>query len=131
MKIKFLALIAGAIVAVTGCVSTVNDSHSFATTWSQDTITARYNRSMDQVYQAAVNVVHKNGVIVREFITPGTNITRSLSAKVNQKNVWIRVVPVDGRTTQVEVQARSSWGVSDVALSSEINTEIALELAGR
>jgi hypothetical protein len=131
MKLKFLAVIALAAAAVTGCVSTVNDSHSFATTWSQDTITARYNRSPDQVYGASLAVIQNNGVLTREFITPTTNniVIRSLTAKVNQQNVWIRVTPVDGRTTQVEVQARSSWGVSDVALSSELDKEIALQLS--
>jgi hypothetical protein len=129
MKKTISALLAGLAILATGCVKTVSDNHSFATTWSEDTITARYNRSMDQVYHAAVQVVVNNGVLTREFITPGTNVVRSLSGKVNQKNVWIRVSPVDARTTQVDVQARSSWGVSDVALSSELNTEIALQLA--
>jgi hypothetical protein len=132
MKMKFFAALAGAALVATGCVKTVNDSHSFATTWSQDTISARYNRTMDQVYQASVYVVSQNGVLTREYITPGTNATsvvRSLEAQVHQKNVWIRVLAVDSRTTQVDVQARSDWGVSDVALSSEMDKEIALQLA--
>lgn len=130
MKLKLFAVVALAAVAVTGCVSTVNDSHSFATTWSQDTITARYNRSMDKVYQASVQVIANNGVLIREYITPGTNsVIRSLEAKVQQKKVWIRVNAVDANTSQVEVQARNSWGASEVGLASEINTEIALQLA--
>ena len=130
MKLKFLAVIAFAAVAVTGCVKTVNDDHSFATTWSQDTISARYNRTLDQVYAAAVTVVQNNGVLLQEYIPHDiTNATRALTAKVNQRNVWIRVETVDPRTTQVDVQARSSWGVSDVALSSELDKQIALQLA--
>jgi hypothetical protein len=129
MKLQIFAALAAATVIATGCRHTVTDSHSVATTWSQDTITARYNRTLDQVYAAAVYVVSQNGVVTREFITPGTNIVRSLSAKVAQKNVWIRVLPVDARTTQVEVQSRSSWGASDVTLSSELDKQIALQLA--
>jgi hypothetical protein len=129
MKKILFAVLAGVAIIATGCVRTVNDSHSFATTWSQDTITARYNRTMDQVYQAAVRVVVNNGVLTREYITPGTNVVRSLEGKVNQKTVWIRVQAVDARTTQVDVQSRSSWGVSDVSLSSELDKEIALQLA--
>ena len=131
MKMKFLAVLAGAALVATGCVKTVNDSHAFATTWSQDTITARYPRTMDQVYQATTQVVANDGVLTREFITPGTNVVRSLTGKVNQKDIWIKVVSVDARTTQVEVQARSSWGVSDVSLASELDKEIALQLAAR
>jgi hypothetical protein len=129
MKMTIFAVLAGAALIATGCVKTVSDTHSFASTWGQDTITARYPRTMDQVYQAAVRVVVNNGVLTREYITPGTNVVRSLEGKVNQKNIWIRVQGVDAHTTQVDVQARSSWGVSDVSLSSELNTEIALQLA--
>lgn len=132
MKKTIFAVLAGAALVATGCVSTVNDSHSFATTWSQDTITARYNRSLDQVYQASIAVVQNNGVLVREFITPGTNtasVIRSLEGKVNQRKVWIRVQSVDPRTTQVEVQSRSDWGASDISVSSELDKQIALQLS--
>ena len=129
MKMKFFAFLAAAALVATGCVKTVNDSHHFATTWSEDTITARYARTTDQVYQVAITVIQSNGVLTREYITPGTNVVRSLEAKVNQKNVWVRVTTVDSRTTQVDVQARSTWGVSDVGLASEIDKQIALQLA--
>jgi hypothetical protein len=129
MKMKFFAVLAGAVIAATGCVKTVSDTRSMAITWSKDSVTGRYNRSMDQVYHASMQVVVNNGVLVKEFITPGTNIVRSLEAKINQRNVWIRVQAVDSSTTQVDVQARSSWGVSDVDLSHELEKEIALQLA--
>lgn len=129
MKMTIFAVLAGAALLATGCVKTVSDTHSFASTWSQDTITSRYNRTMEQVYHAAVQVIVNNGVLTREYITPGTNVVRSLAGKVNQKNVWISVSSVDPRTTQVEVQARSSWGVSDVSLASELDKEVALQLA--
>lgn len=129
MKKMLFAVLAGAALAATGCRSTVADTNTFASTWSQDTISGRYNRTMDQVYHAAVQVVANNGVLLREYITPGTNVIRSLEGKVNQKTVWIRVEPVDSRTTQVDVQARASWGVSDVDLASELDKQIALQLA--
>ena len=129
MKKTIFAVLAGAALAATGCRSTVADTHTFASTWSQDTITGRYNRTMDQVYHAAVQVVAINGVLVREYITPGTNVVRSLEGKVNQETVWIRVEPVDSKTTQVGVQARAGWGVSDVNLAAELEKQIALKLA--
>jgi hypothetical protein len=129
MKKTIFAVLAGATLAVTGCVKTVSDNHAFATTWSQDTISGRYNRTMDQVYHASVQVVVNNGVLVREYITPGTNVVRSLEGKVNQQRVWIRVEAVDSKTTQVDVQARGSWGGSDVNLAAQLEKEIALQLA--
>ena len=85
---------------------------------------------MDQVYQASVQVIQNNGVLLTEYIPhDSTNMVRSLQGKVNERNVWIRVEAVDPKITEVTVQARSSWGVSDVDLSHELEKEIALQLA--
>jgi hypothetical protein len=130
MKMKFFAILAGAALVATGCVKTVSDSHSVAMTWSTDQISARYQRSIEQVYQAAVTVIQNNGVVISEYIPHDTtNSVRALTGKVNQRNVWVRVEAVDSSITQLTIQSRSSWGVSDVALSSELVTEVALQLA--
>jgi hypothetical protein len=130
MKKLFFAALAGFVVVTAGCVSTVTDTSSPALTWSTDKISARYQRSVDQVYQAAVTVVQNNGVVLTEYIPHDTtNTVRALSGKVNQKNVWVRVEAVDPKITELTIQARSSWGISDVALASELVTEVALQLA--
>jgi hypothetical protein len=129
MKKIIFAALAGAALIATGCRTTVADTHTFASTWSQDHVTGRYNRTVEQVYHASVSVIQNNGVLIREYITPGTNIVRSLEGKVNQENVWIRVEPIDPKTSQVDVQARGSWGSSDVDLAHELEKEIALQLA--
>lgn len=129
MKITLLALVAGAAVLAAGCVSTVSDTNSFATTWSQDSVTGRYNRTVDQVYQASVQVIKNNGVISMEYIPNTTNSVRSVAGRVNDVKVWVRVTEVDPKVTQVEVQSRTKWGVSDVDLAHELEKEIALQLA--
>ncbi|HEX3856890.1 MAG TPA: DUF3568 family protein [Verrucomicrobiae bacterium] len=131
MKKMFFAALVGAVIVTAGCVSTVSDTHSPALTWSKDKVQGRYERSVDQVYQAAVAVIQNNGVLLTEFIPhDSTNTVRSLQGKVNEKNVWIRVEAVDPKPiTEVTVQARSSWGVSDVDLAHELEKEIALQLA--
>jgi hypothetical protein len=48
--------------------------------------------------------------------------------KVDQHNVWIRVVSVDPKITEVTVQARSSAGFRDQDLVHELEKEIALQL---
>ena len=130
MKKLFFTALAGIVIVTAGCVSTVTDTSSPAMTWSTDKISARYQRSVDQVYQSAVTVIQNNGVVLTEYIPHDTtNIVRALSGKVNQKNVWVRVEAVDSKITELTIQARSSWGVSDVALASELVTEVALQLA--
>ncbi|HEY2328365.1 MAG TPA: hypothetical protein VGI63_00955, partial [Verrucomicrobiae bacterium] len=76
---KFFAALAGAALVATGCVRTVSDTHTFASTWSKDTLSNRYQRSLDQVYQASVTVIQNNGVLTTEYIPhDNTNATRSL-----------------------------------------------------
>ena len=130
MKMISLAAFAGVVIIAAGCVKTVSGTHSPAITWSKDRVEGRYQRSVDQVYQASVAVIQNNGVLVTEYIPHDTtNTVRSLEGKVNEKNVWISVQAVDPTITKVIVQTRSSMGVSDVDLSHELEKEIALQLA--
>jgi len=130
MKKMIFAAFAGVVIIATGCVHTVSGTHSPAITWSKDKVEGRYQRSVDQVYQASVAVIQNNGVLITEYIPHDTtNTVRSLQGKVNEKNVWISVQAVDPTVTQVTVQARSTMGVSDVDLSHELEKEIALQLS--
>src|SRR5471030_715891 len=96
MKKILFAVLVGAVIITAGCVSTVSETHSPAVTWSTDKINARYERSLDQVYAAAVTVIKNNGVLLTEYVPHDTtNSVRALSAKVNEKNVWVRVEAVD------------------------------------
>jgi hypothetical protein len=123
------AAVAAAVVA-TGCVKTVSDTHAPAYSWGQDTVEGRYQRSVDQVYQAAMQVVQSNGVVVTEYIPHDTtNTVRSLLGRVNDRKVWVRVEQVDPRITQVDVQARTKMGGKDLDLVHELEKEIALKLA--
>ena len=129
MKTKiFLAFLAVAIVS-TGCIKTVSGTHTAAVSFGQDKVAGRYQRSLDQVYTAAVQVIQNNGVMVTEFIPHDTtNTVRSLQGMVNQRKVWIRVEAVDPRVTQVDVEARTKWGARDLDLVHELEKEIALQL---
>jgi len=130
MKTKFFAAFIGIAIVTAGCISTVSGTKSPAVTWSKDRVDGRYERSPDQVYQAAVTVINANGVLITEFIPHDTtNTTRSLQGKVNQRNVWIRVEAIDPKITGVTVQARSTMGVSDIDTAHELEKEIALQLA--
>ena len=54
MKKLIFAALAGIVVVTAGCVSTVSGTHSPALTWSTDKINARYQRTVDQVYQGMI-----------------------------------------------------------------------------
>ena len=55
------------------------------------------------------------------------SVNNTFQARVNQRNVWVRVADVDGKVTQVTVQARGSMG-GDVELAAELSKQIALQL---
>ncbi len=131
MKTKIFAVLAGIVVIVaTGCVKTVSGTHSAAPNfWGQDSFVSKYERPADQVYQASITVVKNNGVLLTEYIPhDATNAVRSLYGKVNQKNVWIQVSPVDPTLTQIAVEVRSTMGFRDLDLTHELEKEIALQL---
>jgi hypothetical protein len=130
MKNLIFAVLAGATILATGCVKTVTDTSSFAVTWGKDSVAGRYQRTLDQVYKASMTVVINNGVIINEYIPhDSTNAVRSLLGRVNDRKVWVRVEAIDQRTSQVDVQARTKWGTTDLDLVHQLEKEIALELA--
>jgi hypothetical protein len=130
MKKIIFAGLAGIVIVTAGCISTATGSHTAAVPFQKDTLAGRYERTVDQVYQASVAVINQNGVIVTEYIPhDSTNSVRSLLGKVNQDKVWIRVEAVDPKITQITVQARTQYGVSDIAVASQLVTDIALQLA--
>ena len=130
MKKKFFAVLTGAAIVATGCVKTVSDTSTFAVSFNRDSVAGRYNRSCDEVYQAAYKVIQTDGALVREYIPhETTNAVRSVEGRVNNRKVWIRVGVIDPKTTQVDVQARTKAGMPDVDLVHQLEKEVALELA--
>jgi hypothetical protein len=131
MKTKIFAACAGiAIIAAVGCTSTVSGNKTGAVPFTKDRVEGRYERSIDQVYQASVAVITHNGVLVTEYIPHDTtNTVRSLRGRVNENEVWIAVEAVDPKITSVTVQSRTKFGGGDVDLAHELEKEIALQLA--
>jgi hypothetical protein len=130
MKKKIFAAIGGIGLAlvITGCVGTVSGSHAPGF-YVPDSVMGRYERPFDEVYNTAVQVVNNDGVLIQEIIPHDTtNTVRSLEAKVNQEDVYIRVEAIDQQITQVTVQARTSVG-GDAQEAHELDKEIALQLA--
>lgn len=127
-----LMALLGGLVLVAGCVNTVNDRHAFALSPGKDKFESRYKRTVDQVYTAAVEVVKYNGTLSRESVlNPGPNQVKTIEAKVNGRNVWVRVEPVDPEVTSVKVQVRTSGGGTDLDLTQELQKQIAVKLASQ
>ena len=131
MKTKILAAFAGVgmVLLAISCTSTVSGTKTAAMSFGEDRFSGRYQRTPDQVYQASVTVLNNNGVLITEYIPhDSTNSVRSMYGKVNTRNVWISVEPVDTKITQVTVEARTGAGFRDQNLVHELEKEIALQL---
>jgi len=130
MKKGIFAAIIITAVCVTGCVSTVNDDKTAGLKLSTDKVENRYDRSLPETYQAAIRALKASGYLRRESTLLGTtNEVKTLEGTVNDVPVWVRVEAVEPRITAVTVQARTTWGGSQVAIASQLATSIALELA--
>jgi hypothetical protein len=124
MKITVLFSLALATMAVlfSGCVSTSDGGSVAGNPFVKDTITSRYERPVQQLADATTVVLKRNGKLLVDNV-----INNTFQAKVNQHDVWVRVSDVDGKLTQVTVQARGPVG-GDVELAAELSKQIALQL---
>ena len=129
----FAAVFAGLAILAAGCVGTVGGGKTAGVPFIKDRIESRYQRPLDQVFQAAKEVIQYNGALVNEKTLYGqTNsvngLAKSIEGKVNQRNVWVRVLQVDPKITDVTVQTRTPNGGSDIDLAAELDKQIALKL---
>jgi Protein of unknown function (DUF3568) len=130
MKKGIFAAIIVVAVGVTGCVSTVNDSKTAGLKLSTDKVENRYDRPLPDVYQASIRALKASGYLSRESTLLGTtNQVKTLEGTVSDVPVWVRVEAIEPQITEVVVQARTTWGGSQVAIASQLATRIALELA--
>ena len=127
----FLTIAVGLVVFATGCVRTLDDSHTGAIWFGRDKFDMHYPRSVDQVYAAAYSVVSRDGAVISEYIPhETTNDIRTLHAHVNNCDVWIKVKSVSSapEVTAIIVQARSQHDTGNEVLGNQLNTEIGIEL---
>ena len=126
MKMKFFSLLAlaGALLAG-GCVGTLDGHSKAGLPGSNHQFASRYERSIAQVSAATETVLARDGKVLGHDV-----INNVFHAKVNERDVFVKIQDVDGKVTQVTVQVRNSM-VGDVDLASDIKTKIALQLAAQ
>jgi hypothetical protein len=132
MNAKLFVVLLGGIVLVAGCVDTVSGRKTAGVPWIKDKVEGHYERPLNQVYEAAKDVVKFNGTLVNESILhTATNEVKTVEGKVNQRTVWVRVEATDPKVTGVSVQTRTKAGGPDIDLAHEIEKQIALKLVTR
>ena len=135
MKTKIFAALSAAalVILMLGCVKTVGGGSTPGVPFADDKINASYERPMDEVFQAAKDVVKFNGTLVHESIQYGQtnvvgNIAKVVMGKVNQRSVWVKITQINPTISAVTVQTRTSGGMPDKDLAASIDKQIALKL---
>ena len=126
MKLKILISFAVLAVSVllTGCVSTVDGHMKMGMPLVKDTIQSRYQFPVAKLVKAAQAVLANNGTLVSN-----DTINNTITARVDTRTVWVKVTEIDAQISGVVVQVRTKSGAADVDLASEIDKQIALQLA--
>jgi hypothetical protein len=119
-----LSVLCAVTVVFTGCYSTVDGRVKAGMPFAKDSIPGCYERSVPQVFEASKKVLARLGTLVSE-----DTINKVITAKVDTRNVWIKVTDVDKTVTRVMVQVRTHGGGTDIELAAQIDKEIALQLA--
>ena len=126
-----LTLAAGLIIAATGCVRTLDDSHTGSVWFGRDTFDEHFPRSVDQLYAAAYTVVSRDGALISEYVPhETTNETRTLHARISNCDVWIKVKSESHapEVTALIVQARTPQYTGNETLANQLDTEFGIEL---
>jgi hypothetical protein len=132
MKTKICAALAALTLVAAGCVTTVSDTNVAGNPIGRDAVSGGYQRSVDEVYAAAVKVINTDGTLLTEYIPHDTtNTVRAFVGRVNDNKVWMRVaaVTVDPPVSEITVEARTKWGNQDLDMAHELEKEVALQLA--
>jgi hypothetical protein len=132
MKTAFFAAVAALTFVVTGCITTVSDTNVAGNPIGRDAVSGGYQRSLDEVYAAAVKVINTDGTLLTEYIPHDTtNTVRAFKGRVNDNTVWMRVqaVSVEPPVSELTVEARTKWGNQDLDMAHELEKEVALQLS--
>jgi hypothetical protein len=122
---KILSLFLFVLLAIgTGCQTTPEGKSRAGIPFVKDTIESRYQRPVAQIFAAARQVLELNGTLSGE-----NTITSTLEAKIDNRNVVVKVDEVEPGVSRVQVEARRKGGAADIDLAAEIDKQIALKLA--
>ena len=118
-----LFCVASSMAAISvGCISTPQGKQ-FGVPGVRDTVVSRYERPLDQVINSAREVLSRAGSITGDDV-----VNNAVSAKIDNRSVWVTVAEVEPLVTEIKVRVRSSRGTSDLVMAAEIDKQIALGL---
>ena len=127
-KVLNLLLVALAC-GVAGCVHTVTENQPGTGPAYRDRVEARYQKSVDVVFEASKRALTSFGNITAEGnVYSTTRSVRVAEGAINGRLVYLRVEAVDPQVTSVVVQVRTKLGGTDLRVAKDLVQQIAVEL---
>ena len=111
------------LASFTGCYRTQEGRVKVGVPFALDYIESRYERPASQLFEASKATLVFNGTLTSEDV-----VRKTLSAKIENRTLWIRVEELEPNASRIFVQARQSNGKADILLASELDKQIALRL---
>jgi hypothetical protein len=126
MKLKWLCSLAlgVAVMALSGCVQTVDGRYRAGVPMGSDRVEGRYERTPAELWTAAKDVLKHQGTLLSE-----DTLKNVLEASVDERRVWVKVEEFDSKISRVIVQARGKGGGADMEMAAFIDKQIAVRLA--
>lgn len=112
-----------ACAALTGCYHTPDGRSRIGMPLVKDSFESRYQRSPEQVMQAARDVLTHNGTLSLD-----DRVKNTIEAKVDTRTVTVKVDQVEPGISRIITQARTKARQPDLDLASELDKQIALRL---
>lgn len=129
MKTVMAFLVLGAALTLVGCVGTVTETKPGAKPAYQDRVVNRYQKSVDQVFEATKKALTSFGNVTRAgAVLTTTNQVRTVEGFINGKALYVRIEEVDPTTTSAVVQVRTKMGGTDLRLAADVVRQISLYL---
>ncbi len=123
IKLSLAALSAAAALVLSGCFQTQEGNYKAGRPAARDTIESKYERTTDEVFEAAKKALSLNGTIVSE-----NTVSKTLQARVDTSKVWVRVEQAEPTIARIWTQVRKSNGNGDIRLAAEMDKQTALHL---
>ncbi len=129
MKTVIKLALLGMACGVVGCVNTVTQTHPGPGPAYRDRVEARYQKPVDQVFEASKRALTTYGNITTEGkVLATTNDVRVIEGLVNGRSIYMRVEQIDPQVTSAIVQVRTGFGGTDLRVATDLVQRIAVEL---
>lgn len=106
-----------------GCTNVPGKGSRFKVPFIKNGFVSRYERSPDQVREAALKVLATQGQLTMNDV-----VNSQIAARVDNRDVVVYIQSIESGITEVITQIHNKWGGTDLNLAREIDKQIALQL---